>query len=87
MSFVFSEEEELFRRQVQEFAQKELAPGAKERAKKTEVDMKIVKQMADLGLLAMNVPEKYGGQTVSWVTVGIAIEELAKVDFTVSVLP
>lgn len=87
MSFVFSDEEELFRRQVQEFSQKELAPKAKERAKKTAVDMKLVKKMADLGLLAMNVPEKYGGQKVSWVTVGIAIEEMSKVDFTVGVLP
>jgi cyclohexanecarboxyl-CoA dehydrogenase len=87
MSFVFTDEEELFRRQIQEFAQKELAPGAKERAKKTSVDMKLVKKMADLGLLAMNVPEKYGGQKVSWVTVGIAIEEMSKVDFTVGVLP
>jgi len=87
MSFVFNDEEELFRRQIQEFAQKELAPGARERAKKTEVDMTMVKKMADIGLLAMNVPEKYGGQTVSWVTVGIAIEEMAKVDFTLSVLP
>jgi cyclohexanecarboxyl-CoA dehydrogenase len=87
MSFVFTDEEELFRRHVQEFAQKELAPKAKERAKKTAVDMKLVKKMADLGLLAMNVPEKYGGQKVSWVTVGIAIEEMSKVDFTVGVLP
>ena len=87
MPFAFTESEELFRRQVQEFAQKELAPGAKARAKDTQVDMKLVKKMADLGMLAMNVPEKYGGQQVSWVTVGIAIEELAKVDFTVSVLP
>jgi alkylation response protein AidB-like acyl-CoA dehydrogenase len=87
MSFVFSESEELFRRQIQEFAQKELGPGAKERAKDTKVDMSIVKKMANMGLLAMNVPEKYGGQKVSWVTVGIAIEEMAKVDFTVSVLP
>ena len=87
MSFVFSDEEELFRRQVQEFARKELAPSARDRAKKTEIDMKIVKKMADIGLLAMNVPEKYGGQTVTWVTVGIAIEELSKADFTVGVLP
>ncbi|MFA5375671.1 MAG: acyl-CoA dehydrogenase family protein [Dehalococcoidia bacterium] len=87
MSFVFSESEELFRRQIQEFAQKELGPGAKARAKDTKVDMSIVKKMANMGLLAMNVPEKYGGQKVSWVTVGIAIEEMAKVDFTVSVLP
>jgi len=87
MPFGFTESEELFRRQVQEFAQKELAPGAKARAKDTQVDMKLVKKMADLGMLAMNVPEKYGGQQVSWVTVGIAIEEMAKVDFTVSVLP
>ncbi|MEA1959106.1 MAG: acyl-CoA dehydrogenase family protein [Chloroflexota bacterium] len=87
MSFVFSESEELFRRQIQEFTQKELAPGAKDRAKDTKVDMSLVKKMADIGLLGMNVPEKYGGQQVSWVTVGIAIEEMAKADFTVSVLP
>lgn len=86
-AFSFTEEEELFRRNVQEFAQKELAPGAKERAKKGEVDLEIVKKMADIGLMSMNVPEKYGGQEVSWVTVGIAIEELAKADFTISVLP
>lgn len=87
MSFCFSESEELFRRQIQEFTQKELAPGAKDRAKDTQVDMNLVKKIANMGLLAMNVPEKYGGQKVSWVTVGIAIEEMAKADFTVSVLP
>ena len=37
MSFAFTESEELFRRQVQEFAQKELAPGAKDRAIKFEL--------------------------------------------------
>jgi cyclohexanecarboxyl-CoA dehydrogenase len=87
MPFAFTEEEELFRTQIQEFTQKELAPGARERAKKTHVDMTVVKKMADMGLLAMNVPEKYGGQQVSWVTVGIAIEEMSKADFTVGVLP
>lgn len=87
MPFAFTEEEELFRTQIQEFAQKELAPSARERAKKTEIDMTLVKKMADMGLLAMNVPEKYGGQQVSWVTVGIAIEEMSKADFTVGVLP
>ncbi|MFC1944081.1 acyl-CoA dehydrogenase family protein [Chloroflexota bacterium] len=86
-SFGFSEEQELFRRQVREFAQKELAPGARERAKRGEVDLDMLQKMAGLGLLSMNAPAKYGGEEVSWVNVGIAIEELAKVDFTLSVWP
>ena len=87
MSFCFNEEQEIFRKQMREFALKELAPGAKERAKKGEVDMAMMKKMASIGILSMNIPAKYGGQKVSWVNVGIAVEELAKVDFTLSVWP
>jgi len=79
--FGFDEEQELFQQQMREFARKELAPGAKERAKKGELNKEMAKKMAGLGLLSMNAPAKYGGVPTSWVTVGIAIEELAKVDF------
>jgi cyclohexanecarboxyl-CoA dehydrogenase len=80
--FGFSEEEELFRQQMREFAQKELAPRAKERVKKEGVDNEMAKKMASIGLLSMNAPAKYGGILTSWVQVGIAVEELAKVDFS-----
>jgi len=80
--FGFSEEQELFRGQVSEFAQKELAPGAAKRAKVGEVDLSIAKKLVDIGLMSMNAPARYGGTPTSWVNVGIAVEELAKVDFS-----
>jgi cyclohexanecarboxyl-CoA dehydrogenase len=80
--FGFSEEEELFRRQIREFAQKELAPGAKERNKRGELDLEMIKKMSSIGLMSMNAPAKYGGTAASWVNIGIAVEELAKVDFS-----
>jgi len=80
--FGFSEEEELFRRQIQEFAQKEIASGAKQRVKREGIDREMAKKMARIGLLSMNAPAKYGGVPTSWIKVGIAVEELAKVDFS-----
>jgi cyclohexanecarboxyl-CoA dehydrogenase len=83
--FGFSEEEEMFRRQLQEFAQKELAPGAKERVKKEGIDKEMAKKMASIGLLSMNAPAKYGGIPASWIKEGIAVEELGKADFSAGI--
>jgi cyclohexanecarboxyl-CoA dehydrogenase len=83
--FGFSEEEEMFRRQLQEFAQKELAPGAKERVKRPGVDREMAKKMASIGILSMNAPAKYGGIPANWVKVGIVVEELAKADFSAGI--
>lgn len=85
--FGFTEEQEMFRSEVQRFAQRELAPSAKERAKKETVSKEIVKKMADVGLLALKIPEEYGGQPSDFVSIGIAAEELSKVDLSVGVFP
>ena len=85
--FGFTEEQEMFRREVQRFAQRELAPGAKERAKKESISREMVKKMADIGFLGLNAPEEYGGQAADFVTIGIAVEELSKVDLSVGILP
>lgn len=85
--FGFSEEQEMFRREVRNFVQKELMPGARERAKQGVLSKDIVKKVAEMGLMAFRVPERFGGQPADWVTVGIAIEELARGDFMTSFLP
>jgi cyclohexanecarboxyl-CoA dehydrogenase len=84
LDFSFTEEQEMFRRAVRDFARKELEPGVKERIKSMVFPRELVKTMANIGLTAMNVPEEYGGQPTDWVTMGIAVEELAKVDFCAS---
>ncbi len=78
--FGFSEEQEMFRRTARDFAQRELAPGAKERAKMEEYPREMLNKMGDAGLMGLGAPTKYGGQGADWVTLGIGVEELAKVD-------
>ena len=78
MGFGFTEAQEMFRREVANFVQRELAPGAKERAKQDFIDRGITKKLGDMGFLGLNLPEKYGGQPADWVSIGIAVEELSK---------
>ncbi|MBI4307999.1 MAG: acyl-CoA dehydrogenase family protein [Chloroflexi bacterium] len=85
--FGFTEAQEMLRRQVRAFSQKELRPGARERAKKESLDMSLVRRLGDLGLLGLNLPAEYGGTPADWVSVGTAIEEIARGDFALSVVP
>ncbi len=85
--FGFSEAQEMYRRAVQEFAQRELAPAAKKRNKKelaSAEELKgIMKKLYDSGLFGMELPEKFGGHPSDWTTYAIAVEELTKVDLLI----
>lgn len=63
---------------VRDFGQKELAPGYAERIKAKAVPVALIKKIADLGLMGLNIPEEYGGQVKDAVTVGVILEELAR---------
>ena len=82
--FGFSEAQEMLRREVRNFAQKEIVPGARERAKLEEVPRDLLKRIGDVGFLGVNLPEKYGGGGADWVSLGIAMEELCKAEFVLS---
>jgi cyclohexanecarboxyl-CoA dehydrogenase len=84
--FEFSEADKMLQAQVRAFAKKELAPGALKQAKETIIPREIWKKVADMGYTGLDVPEKYGGQEASWISRGIVIEELSKVDFNVGSL-
>ena len=83
--FGFSEAQEMYRRAVRDFAERELAPAAKQRNKKelaSAEELKgIMKKLYDSGLFGMELPEKFGGHPSDWTTYGIAVEELTRVDF------
>jgi cyclohexanecarboxyl-CoA dehydrogenase len=81
MDFSFTETQEMFRRTIRDFAQKEIAPGAKERANLDYIPKEILQKIANMGLWAMNLPSEYGGQPADWISTGIAIEEISKADF------
>ncbi|MDY6835425.1 MAG: acyl-CoA dehydrogenase family protein [Chloroflexota bacterium] len=85
--FGFTEAQEMLRKEVRNFAQKELAQGAKERSKQDTMPRETIKKLGDAGYLGVPIPEEYGGQGSDWVSFGITVEELAKVDFIASLIP
>jgi acyl-CoA dehydrogenase len=85
MDFEFTQDQELFRATVREFAQKEIRPYAREMDEKGEMPEGLVKKMADLGLLGITVPEKYGGPGGNFMLTCIAAEELAKADLSIAI--
>lgn len=84
--FGFTDTQAMFQREIRAFARKELAPDANARAKLDHMTPEIIRKISDMGLLAMNLAEEYGGQPSDWVSTGIAIEELARVDVAAALL-
>lgn len=84
--FGFNENQEFFRWEVRKFAQRELAPGALERSRLDRVPKDILAKIAEMGILGLNIPEEYGGVPSDYISNGIAVEEMAKVDFAAGVL-
>jgi short/branched chain acyl-CoA dehydrogenase len=80
MDFSLSMEQEILRKSVREFAEKEIKPVARELDEKETFSHETMQKMAELGLFGMFVPEKYGGQGMDYVSYIIATEEIARVD-------
>jgi alkylation response protein AidB-like acyl-CoA dehydrogenase len=78
LDFSFTEEQEMIKNMVHDFGHKELAPGYAERVRNETIPPELIKKMAALGLLGLNIPEEYGGEVKDVVTVGIILEELAR---------
>jgi alkylation response protein AidB-like acyl-CoA dehydrogenase len=82
---ILSEEEELFRGSVREFAEGEVAPRVEAMERAEKLDQDLIKQCFELGLMAIESPEEYGGAGSTLFNAILAIEELARVDASVSV--
>jgi alkylation response protein AidB-like acyl-CoA dehydrogenase len=80
-----SEEEELFRASVREFAEGEVRPRVEKMEHASKLDPDLIKQCFDLGLMAIESPEEYGGAGSTIFNAILAIEEIARVDASVSV--
>ncbi|MBL3846368.1 acyl-CoA dehydrogenase AcdA [Bacillus cereus] len=77
MHFKLSEEHEMIRKMVRDFAKNEVAPTAAERDEEERFDRAIFDQMAELGLTGIPWPEEYGGIGSDYLAYVIAIEELS----------
>jgi alkylation response protein AidB-like acyl-CoA dehydrogenase len=80
-----SEEHELLRRTVREFAQERVAPVAEELDREHRFPYDIVAELAELGLMGIPIPEEYGGAGGDTLAYAIAVEELTRVDSSVAI--
>jgi short-chain 2-methylacyl-CoA dehydrogenase len=85
VDFDLSPEQEEFRKAVRRFAEDVVAPRAEEMDRAGELPMDVVEQMAELGLFGLPFPEEYGGQGADFVTLVLAIEELARIDSSIAI--
>ncbi|MFD1735138.1 acyl-CoA dehydrogenase [Bacillus salitolerans] len=79
MNFKLSEEHEMIRKMVRDFAKNEVAPTAAERDEEERFDKDIFDKMAELGLTGIPWPEEYGGIGSDYLAYVIAVEELSRV--------
>ena len=80
VSFELSAEQEMLKKSVRDFAEKEIKPVRQKLDEKEEFSLELVKKMGQLGLFGMQVDPKYGGQGLDTLSYCIAVEELARVD-------
>ncbi|WP_347490945.1 acyl-CoA dehydrogenase [Desulfoscipio sp. XC116] len=86
MEFKLSEEQEMIRKTVRDFAENEVAPKAGPMDEAEEYDWKLWDDMAEMGLSGIPFPEEYGGAGMDNLCYAIAVEELSRVCASTGVL-
>lgn len=86
MNLEFTEEQEMVRNSIREFAQNEIAPLAREYDEEEMFPRPQLEALAELGLLGMIIPEEYGGTGFDSVSYALALEEISKADASVAVI-
>ena len=85
MDFDLSDEHDLLRKTVREFAEERIAPVAEELDREHRFPYEIVSELAELGLMGIPIPEEHGGAGGDTLSYAIAIEELTRVDSSVAI--
>jgi len=83
--YELSEDHELFRKVVRDFAEQEIAPHVAQWDREHHFPVDVVHKMGELGLLGLGVPEQYGGSGGDFTSVCVAIEEIGRVDQSLGV--
>jgi len=85
MDLDLTQEQELVRATVREFAQGQVAPVAEELDRESRFPYELVAQLGELGLMGLPIPEEYGGAGGDTVSYALAIEELTRIDSSVAI--
>ncbi len=85
LDFSFTEDQEMLRQAAREFCEREIVPNVRKMVKEHKMPESLVKKLADMNFLGMNVPEKYGGIGADPISTGIVAEEISRADPTASI--
>jgi len=83
---VFAEDEVIFRDSVREFAEAQVRPLVREMDEHAKIPRPLVDKLFDLGVMAIEIPEAYGGAGASFFHSVIAVEEFSRIDPSIGVL-
>src|SRR3989475_9926304 len=81
-----SDDERLFRDSVYEFADREIRPLVREMDEHAKIEKALIDKLFDLGVMAIEVPESYGGGGARFFHAVLAVEGLSRVDPSIGVL-
>ncbi|MBN2065383.1 MAG: acyl-CoA/acyl-ACP dehydrogenase, partial [Candidatus Thermoplasmatota archaeon] len=85
MDFSWSEEQELWRKTVRNFAQEKIKPRIREIDTCKKIPEELIWEMGQLGLLAPTVSKEFGGADLDWTMAAIAAEELGRADISLAI--
>jgi len=85
MNFDLEREHELIRDTVRQFALEKVAPVAEELDREKKFPYELVRELGELGLMGMTIPEEYGGAGTDTLSYAIAVEELTRIDSSVAI--
>lgn len=80
MNPLLTEQHEALRRDIREFAEREIAPKAATLDENEEFSVELTHKMGAAGILGLNMPKEYGGHGLDTLSYIIAVEELARID-------
>jgi butyryl-CoA dehydrogenase/short/branched chain acyl-CoA dehydrogenase len=83
---ILSEEEQLFRTSIHDFAEEQIKPLVKSMDAQAKMDPSIPQQLFELGLMGIDVPENYGGSGGTFFMSILAVEEISKADASIGVV-
>ena len=83
---VLSEDEQILRDSIREFADAQVRPLVREMDEQAKIPKELVKQLFDLGVMGIEIPETYGGSGGTFFHSVLAVEELSRVDPSIGVL-
>src|ERR1700737_4187688 len=85
MNFGLSDEQKAIQDLCREFAQNEVAPQAQRNDAEERFPIELVRKMAELGLMGLPFPEKYGGAGADTVSYALAVMEIARADASTAI--